>query len=418
MNPAPLIPRQDPYAALRHRHFLFYALGSTLANLGSAMQSVAVGWDLYEQTGSAMVLGGVGLVQFLPIILLAVPAGHTADRFDRRRILLVAEGVMACCSVALAVLSACGAPLLAIYACLGFSAVSRAFATPAAAGFWTALVPTEHYSNAITWRSSGFQIASVIGPALGGLLIGWQHQALPAYLADAGLTLTFWLFLYRTPSRGAPRSPVPTSFAEMLAGFRFVWRTKVILSAVTLDMLAVLFGGAVALLPIFAKDILHVGPTGFGLLRSAPGIGALIMAFVITHRRPPEHAGRAMLWSVAGFGLATIVFGFSRSFWLSMIALAFTGALDTISVVVRHSLVQLRTPDAMRGRVSSVNSVFISCSNELGAFESGAIAALWGPIISAVAGGMATLAVVAVVALLWPDLRRLGRLHDPETAKT
>ena len=408
-------PRHDPYASLRHRDFFSYALGATFANVGSAMQSVAVGWDLYERTGSALALGFVGLVQFLPIVLLALPAGHIADRFDRRKILLLAETIVIACSVGLAILSALHGPPAAMYACLAIAAVARAFANPASASFWPTLIPPDTYSNAVTWRSSGFQTASVVGPALGGLLIGWQHHALPAYLADIALTLCFWLSLYRTKSRGAPRHSEPLTLSAMLAGFRFVYKTKVIFAAVTLDMLAVLFGGAVALLPIYAKDILHVGPAGFGLLRSAPAIGALAMAILIAHRPPPQHAGRAMLWSVVGFGIATIVFGLSQWFWLSLLALALTGALDSISVVVRHSLVQLRTPNAMRGRVTAVNGVFISCSNELGAFESGAVAFLCGPVVSVVAGGIGTLFVVALVAARWPELRRLGRLQQ-ETA--
>ncbi|MCE9614360.1 MAG: MFS transporter [Lentisphaerae bacterium] len=401
----------DPYAALRHRHYLRYAVGGTLANIGGAMQSVAVGWDLYERTGSAMALGGVGLVQVLPIILLAVPAGHLADRLDRRRIMLTAQAVVATGSVGLALLSWAGGSVASVYTCLALAAIARAFGGPASSAFWPGLVPAEAYSNAVTWRSGGFQVASVLGPALAGLLIGWQHRAVPAYLMDAALTLIFWLNVYQIPPRPVVPHPEPASWRSLLAGFGFLWRTKVLLAAVSLDMFAVLLGGATALLPIYAKDILHVGPVGFGLLRAAPAAGAVIMTLMIAHHPPTSRAGPAMLWSVVGFGVATVVFGLSQSFWLSLVALALTGALDNISVVVRHSLLQLQTPDAMRGRVNAVNSVFISCSNELGAFESGTVAAMFGPVVSVVAGGLGTLAVVAAVALLCPPLRRLRHLR-------
>jgi MFS family permease len=407
----------DPYAALRYRDYLWFALGAILANMGNAVQSVAVGWDLYERTGSAWVLGGVGLVQVLPVILLSVPAGHLADRLDRRRIILCAQAVVISCSVLLSLLAYVGGSLLAVYGCLFASAVARAFAGPATASFWPTLIPSRLYSNAVTWRSGGFQVASVAGPAIGGVVIAWQHSAVPAYLMDALLTLTFWFFMYRIRSRPVVRPSEPVSLRSLLAGFRFVWRTKVILGAVTLDMFAVLLGGATALLPMYAKDILHVGPVGFGFLRAAPAVGALVMALWTAHRPPFQQAGRALLGAVAGFGVVTIVFGFSTHFWLSLVTLALTGAFDNISVVIRHSLVQLRTPDAMRGRVTAVNSVFISCSNELGAFESGAIAALFGPVVSVVSGGVGTILIVLLAAVLWPELRQLKRLTsepDPD----
>lgn len=408
------IPVHDPYAALRHRDYLRYAAGGTLANIGGAMQSVAVGWDLYERTGSAMVLGGVGLVQVLPVILLAVPAGHLADRLDRRRIMLYAQAVIAACSVVLALLSWWGGSVPAIYACLALVAVARAFGGPASSAFWPGLVPPAAYSNAVTWRSGGLHLATIVGPSFAGLIIGWQHSAMPVYLLDAVLTLIFWLGVYRIAPRPAVPHPEPASWRSLLAGFAFLWRSQVLFAAVLLDMFAVLLGGATALLPIFAKDILHVGPVGFGLLRAAPAVGAVAMTLLIVHRPPTARAGPAMLWSVAGFGVAMVVFGLSRSFWLSWIALGLTGALDTISVVVRHSLLQLRTPDAMRGRVNAVNGVFISCSNELGDFESGTVAALFGPVFSVVSGGIGTLVVVGLVAWRCPPLRRLRHLL-PET---
>ncbi len=409
MNPV----RHDPYAALRHPNYRRFALGAALSSFGGAMQSVAVGWDLYERTGSAWALGAVGLVQVLPVFALALPAGHLADRVDRRRILLVAQAVMLTSSVVLALLALAKGAVPLVYACLFASGVARAFAMPAGASFWPTLLPPKDYGNAMTWRSGGFELAGVLGPALGGMFIAWATSAFPCYLACAGLTFVYGVCVFRVETRAAPKPAEPLTRDSLLAGFRFVWGTKVILGAITLDMFAVLLGGATALLPIYAKDILQVGPAGLGWLRAAPGFGALAMALFTVYRAPVRRAGSRLLWAVAGFGVATIVFGLSTSFWLSMLALGLTGVFDNISVVIRHSLVQLRTPDAMRGRVTAVNSVFISCSNELGAFESGAVAALFTPVISVVAGGIGTLAVVAAAVWRWPELRRLGPLQPP-----
>lgn len=403
----------DPYAALRHANFRRYFLGGVIGSMGNAMQSVAIGWDLYERTGLALALGGVGLVQVIPIVLLALPAGHLADRLDRRRLLLAAQGTMALMSLSLAALAATRGPIPLVYACLFVGAVARAFNAPSNNSLWPSLLPAEHYANAITWRSSGFELASVIGPAIGGMLIALQHSAVPAYLGCAGLVLTFWLNIYRIKVRPAARHREPMTLHAVSAGLRFVWNSKVLLPAIALDMFAVLLGGATALLPIYAKDILHAGPAGLGWLRAAPAAGAMTMALLGAHRPIRRKAGATVLWAVAGFGVATIVFGLSRSFWLSMAALFFTGVFDNVSVVIRHSLLQLRTPDEMRGRVTSVNTVFISCSNELGAFESGGVAALFTPVVSVVAGGIGTVLVVVAAAFRWPELRRLDTLHEP-----
>ena len=411
------LPAHDPYGALRNRDFRLFTIGLMLANVGNAMQSVAVGWDLYERTGKALALGGVGLVQILPVLLLALPAGHLADRFDRRRIMLATLTVSMLCSLGLAMFSHIGGTMAparyaySLYACLFINAVARAFHSPANASLWPQLIPSSLYSNAVTWRIGGFQFANVVGPALAGLFIAWQKGATLVYVVDATLSLSFLLMLLSIKPRPATRVPEPMTLHTLMAGVRFVWQTKVILAAVTLDMFAVLLGGATALLPIYAKDILHVGPTGLGWLRAAPAFGALLMAAGQVHMPPLRRAGRALLWAVAGFGMATVVFGLSRSFWLSLVMLALTGALDNISVIVRHSLVQLRTPDAMRGRVSAVNGVFISSSNELGTVESGAVAALFGATVSVVSGGIGAIAVVLAAALIWPEIRRLGALQ-------
>jgi len=413
--------RHDPYAAFRHRDYCLFAAGALLANTSHAMQEAAVGWELYERTGSPMPLALTGLVQALPVFLLALPAGHAADRFERRRIAILMQLVMAVASLGIAFLSHTRGPINAFYLCLFVGGCARSFNFPAQASLLPQLVPLESFANAVTWRSSGFQLASVLGPVLAGWVIAWHKAATPVYFVNAALMITFAAFLVLIRKRQVvAASSEPLTLRSVLAGVRFVWNTKVILAAITLDMFAVLLGGATALLPIYAKDILHVGPAGYGWLRAMPGVGALVMALFIAHR-PPQRAGVTLLWAVAGFGAATIVFGLTRWFWLSLWMLYVLGALDNISVVVRHTLVQVLTPDAMRGRVSAVNSAFITTSNELGAFESGAVAvlggkmfstALAGVVFSVVFGGVGTIVVVALAALAWPQLRRLGPLQQ------
>jgi MFS family permease len=380
------------------------------------MQTVAVGWQLYERTGSALALGLVGLVQALPVLVLALPAGQVADRFRRKDVVMVTQLVIALASVGLAVASYLNSPVAVMYGFLFLAGVGGAFSFPARWAFVPELVPVETFHNAVTWRSSGWQSAAVIGPALGGLAIAAWRTATPVYSIDAGVGLAVAGLLMTIGARPKPRGADALSLGSVLAGVRFVWRSELILAAITLDMFAVLLGGATMLLPIFAKDILHVGPDGLGWLRAAPSIGALTMAMLIAHRPPMRRAGPALLSAVAGFGVATIVFGLSRSFWLSLAMLFLTGALDNISVVIRATLVQVLTPDAMRGRVSAVNSVFIGMSNELGGFESGLVARLFGPIVSVVAGGVGCLLVVVAVAGRWPSLSRLRSLRDVTAA--
>lgn len=401
----------DPYAAFRHRDYCVFAVGALLANTSHAMQETAVGWELYERTGSPVPLALIGLVQALPVFLLALPAGHAADRFERRRIAILMQLVMAISSVGIAFLSHTSGPINAFYLCLFVGACARSFNFPAQSSLLPQLVPLEVFANAVTWRSSGFHLASVLGPVLAGWIIVSHKATTPIYFINAALMIGFALCLMALRTRQkVAASPEPLTLHSALAGVRFVWNTKVILATITLDMFAVLFGGATALLPIFAKDILHVGPAGYGWLRAMPGIGAIVMAVFIAHG-PPRRAGVTLLWAVAGFGVATIVFGLTRWFWLSLWMLFMTGAFDQISVVVRHTLVQVLTPDAMRGRVSAVNSAFITTSNELGAFESGVLAALGGAVFSVVFGGVGTIVVVALAALAWPQLRRLGPLQ-------
>lgn len=406
----------DPYAALRYPDYRRLLGGNLLAAIGTEMQSVAVGWELYQRTDSALALGLVGLVQFLPVFLLSLPAGHVADRYSRQALLLSAQGLMACASLGLAVLSFCEGPVPLVYLCLLLVGISQAFNSPARWALLSQVVPERTLANAITWNSSGWQVASVLGPALGGLVIAAAERALGAYLLASLCSLVCVGLIASIRPRAQSRHRQPLSLNSLLAGTAFVWRTKPILATITLDLFAVLFGGATALLPIFARDQLGVGPLGLGWLRAAAPLGAVLMALTLAHRPPLHRAGQALLWAVAGFGLATIVFGLSRNFLLSFSMLALTGALDNVSVVVRGTLVQVLTPDVMRGRVSAVNALFISSSNQLGAFESGVTAALFGPIWSVVGGGIGTVLVVLSVIGIWPEVLRLGALHQIRAA--
>jgi len=413
-------PERDPYAALRHANYRYYLTGRLVASVGGQMIDVAIGWELYERTNRALALGFVGLVQVVPIILLALPAGHVADRFDRKRVALLSLMLLIAGSLALAAISFTVGPIPLIYLTLFMIGVGLSFHRPAVAALLPQLVPAEKFANAVTWNSVGWQLASVVGPAVGGLIIAWRHHAGIVYVIDAALMMVFAFCLTQIRGQQAARVRKAVTMQSLLGGVRFVWHTKVILAAITLDLFAVLFGGATTLLPVFAKDILHVGPEGFGWLRAAPSIGAVLVAVLLLGRAPMKRAGRSLLIAVAGFGLATIVFGLSRSFPLSLLMLVLAGGLDMISVVVRQTLVQLRTPDEMRGRVSAVNSVFIDTSNELGGFESGASAALLGPVVSVVGGGIVTVLVVSAVAFAWPELRGMRGLADdlPASSRT
>jgi MFS family permease len=314
-----------------------------------------------------------------------------------------------------------GANVPLVYACLFLSGSARAFQGPARSSLMPQLVPQQTFNNAVSWSVSGFELSSMIGPALAGWLIYLFGGATPVFVL-AGLGSVVYFVMLATLTRRSYAAELKisqTDLKTLAAGFKYVWNTRLLFAAMALDMFAVLFGGAVALLPVYAKDILHVGPAGFGALQAAPSFGAVTMALMTAHLPPLKKAGRALLWAVAGFGVATIVFGFSRNFWLSLAMLFLTGAFDNISVVVRHTLATILTPDEMRGRVSAVNGMFISMSNELGRFESGGVAALFGPVFSVVSGGVGTLIVVGAVALSSPQLRRFGRLdghtRNPET---
>ncbi len=406
----------DSLLALRNPVVRRFAAGRIISVLGAQMVSVAVGWQLYERTGSAFALGAVGLVELIPVLVLALPAGHLADRFRRRDLAIFAQALLALSSLGLALVAALHGPVAAIYALLFCTGVGVSFRSPSVGAILPQLLPPEQFHNANAWLSSGSQFASMAGPALGGLLIAASGGETWTYALAAGAHLVFILLLATLPRiEPAPRGR--PSWPELLAGLHFVWRTKLFLAAITLDLFAVLLGGATALLPIFAKDILHVGAQGLGWLRAAPALGAFAMALVQTRLPPWQKSGRALLLTVAGFGAATVVFGLSRSFALSFTMLALTGLFDNISVVIRLTLEQLLTPESMRGRVSAVHYVFIGLSNELGSFESGSTAALFGPIASVVGGGLGTILVVALVAWRWPVLAALGPLGQVASAE-
>jgi MFS family permease len=455
-DPSTAFPSHDPYAALRIPNYRSYLIGSFLALLGrQAVTAVAI-WQVYEWTHSSTALGLVGLVNVLPLLALSLPAGAIADHHDRRRLIAAGTAAVAVINVALGALAfwhssvpdlaplrwantalhqiarlfehhAGASPLQfdqpalpLVYLLLLAHACARILIWPARSSITPLLVPGPMLSNAITWNTSTFEIATVAGPALGGFLIA--YVGIPSvYALGSALEFFFLLALGRVTYFQPPqRTTVRRTWRDVLAGAEFIWRKKVILGASSLDLFAVLLGGATALLPVYADQILHVGPIGFGWLRAAPSIGAFAMAMWIAHRAPLPRPGLALLWSVVGFGAAIVVFGLSRSFWLSLLALFFTGAFDNVSVVVRQSLVQLLTPDSLRGRVTAVNQIFIGSSNEIGALRAGLMSALIGPIGAVVWGGLGTIAVAAAVARAVPGLRTLPALHTltPEDEST
>jgi MFS family permease len=438
---------RDPYAAFRFRAYTYYALGNFVSITGRQMLTIAIEWEVYARTHSATALGLVGLVAAVPIVVLSLPAGHLADRFSRKSIILWTQALTVICSIALALISwkhlelppiaplvkgndllrsiatiferhpsfhfdDLSLPLLFLVMLL--SASVRTFSWAARSSFFPTLVPRESFANAVTWNSSLFQVSSVLGPAIGGFLI--VKLGFPfIYALDALTSLSFFFLVWPIKKIRTARRVTASAWHSLGEGIRFVFRKKMILATITLDLFAVLLGGATALLPIFADQILHCTPIGLGWLRAAPAIGAFVMAVAIAYLPPMRHAGRTLLWCVTGFGVATIIFGASHWFWLSLVMLFFTGVFDSVSMVVRQTLVQLLTPDEMRGRVSAVNNIFIGTSNEFGAVESGLTAAAFGPVLSVVGGGIGTILVVIAVALKWPETTRIGALDKDLT---
>jgi MFS family permease len=404
----------DPYAALRHRDYRCYLSGAVLASVGGEMLAMVVGWEVWRRTGSQLLLGFTGLAQFLPVLLLALPAGQAADRYSRKLLFQIAQLTTASAALGLAAVSWLSGPIWLVFVFLTVIGCARALSMPTRTALTPQIVPPEHLASAITWNSSGWQTASVAGPALGGVVIALSGAA-AAYLLTALCGLTCVGLLLPVRPRRAETPTEKRSLASLVAGVRFVWKTDLLLAAITLDLFAVLFGGATALLPVFADEILRVGSVGLGCLRAAPALGAVAMAMILAHRPPLLRAGRALLLAVAGYGVVTILFGLSSNAYLSFALLALAGALDNVSVVIRGTLVQMLTPDHMRGRVSAVNAVFISSSNQLGEFESGLTADWFGAVPSVVGGGVGAILVVLCVMLRWPALRRLGTLRPDES---
>ena len=404
----------DPYIAFRSRVYRAYTIGWFIAMLGTRIQSVAIAWEMYQRTGDALSLGLVGLAQALPTMLLAIPAGYLADRFNRPKIVMLSLIMMTLTSAALAVLSYLQGSVELMYLFLFLDAAAVILGRPARVAMMPMLVPAASFPNAIMWNTSMSQFTSVLGPALGGLIVAWNVPA--AYVITALSSLIYFLMIYRLELPPDVKPVGGASFKTLVAGMQFVWNTRIIFTMLSLDMFGVLLGGAVYLLPIFAEDILQVGAEGFGWLRAAPAIGAFVLGVGMVYLPPMQRAGRTLLVCVAAFGAATVIFGLSKSFWLSFAMLALSGAFDTVSMVIRQTLVQLLTPDEMRGRVSAVNSIFVGASNDLGGLESGLMAHWFGPIFSVVSGGIGTILVVLGAAWLSPELRRYGPLAAPGTA--
>jgi len=418
-----LAVKGDYRSAFKSRDFRLYQTARLMVILGAEAQSVAVAWQVYALTHSALDLGYTGLALFLPGIFVMLAAGHAADRYDRRRIILLCYTLQACCTAALLWLSMSatalkGGRIWPIYAVLVGIGLGRAFSGPAASAMLPSLVPKEHFVNAVTWGATVYQIANMSGPAVGGILFtlplagalaAWNGAPL-VYGFTLLMLLGFIVLVSMIRAKMVTTDKKAFSLKTMLAGLEYVWRAKLLLGSISLDLFAVLLGGATALLPIFATDILHAGPRGLGLLRAMPSVGALAVSLAMLVKPIKRKAGATMLICVGIFGAATVVFGLSKSIWLSAAALVIVGASDMVSVVVRSSLLQLATPPEMRGRVSAVNWLFVGASNEFGEFESGATAQWWGAVKAVVIGGIASMVVTTSAAVLFPQLRRVDAL--------
>ena len=423
-------------AAFRHPDFQFFQISRFLIIVATEMQSVAVGWQIYATTKRALDLGLVGLAQFLPGILLFLVSGHIADRFDRKRIIALCYAGFAVCSALLLLIAWLRLPsVLPIYSVLVLLGVVRSFNGPVTRAILPQLVPQEDFQSAVAWTSTIFQGGTILGPALGGLIYAFFSRGFlnstPAAVAGptggnisgpvavyatamaAAIAAIGCIVLIKTKQAARPREPV--SLSTVLVGVKYIWAKKLILGSISLDLFAVLLGGAVALLPVFAQEVLRTGPWGLGLLRSAPGVGAAVMALLLAYRPLRRRAGATMLWCVAGFGVFTILFGVSHSLLLSLISLGLVGATDMVSVVVRGTLIQVATPDEMRGRVNAVDMIFIGASNQLGQFESGLTAQWFGAVPAVILGGVGTLIVVALWAWVFPELRNADQLVVPQT---
>ena len=410
-------PRHDPFAALRLPDYRRFAAGFLCGGTGLAVMNTAIAWEVWERTHDPLALGIAGLCRALPVVALVLFAGHVADARDRKSIVVWTQAGFAACALAFAWLSAAEAPVWAFYVAISASAVVRAFNGPARQGLLPLIAPPAIFQNVVTYQSGIFQASAIIGPIGAGFLIAELPATWPVYLVCAVGCAVFAACVATTRPGPSPRSAGGITVRAMLAGLSHMWTDRPVFGAILLDMLAVIFGGATALLPQYADEVLGGGPELMGILRASPYVGALLMAAWLAFRPDFRRAGPALFWSVCAFAGATIAFGLSTAPWLSIVALAVAGAADNVSVVIRHVLVQMRTPNALRGRVGAVNTMFIECSNELGGFESGLVSRLFGPVASVVSGGVGTLVVVGVIAWKVPQLRRLRRiepLREPE----
>ena len=397
--------------AFTYSAFVFYEFARFFVVASLEMQSVAVGWQIYELTHNTFDLGLVGLCQFLPGILLFLVSGHVADRFNRRNLLILCYVGFATCSGLLLFSTHRGEPSVRpIYAVLVLLGVVRSFNGPVSRALLPQLVPEEHFPNAVAWHSTIFQAATILGPSIGGLVYAAFRGASTVYATAVASAVVAVICTTMVRLNVGARVREPINLSTVLAGLRYIWQRKVVLGSISLDLFAMLLGGAVALLPVYAREILHTGPWGLGLLRTAPAVGAAAMAVLLAYRPLKRRVGATMLWCVSGFGVFTIVFGISRSLIVSLLALVLVGATDMVSVVIRATLVQLMTPDQMRGRVNAVDMMFIGASNQLGEFESGATAHLFGTVPAVILGGVGTLIVTAFWAWGFPELRRADKL--------
>ncbi|ESW66393.1 MFS transporter [Mesorhizobium sp. LSHC422A00] len=404
-------PPDRRYAAFRHRSFLSYWAARFLTTFATMIVSVAVGWQIYDLTRDPFDLGIVGIVQFLPSLLLVLVTGVVADRFGRRLIMALATVVEAGCALVLLYFTLRGlVSPLPIFIVLAMFGLARAFYGPASSSLFANLVPPEDFGNAIAWNSSAWQTATIVGPVAGGLLYGVSAEA--AYAVASVLMLVAGLLIFTIPKPAQQSATDKPTMETLFAGFRYIWSEKIVLGAISLDLFAVLLSGASALLPVYARDILELGPWGLGLLRSAPGIGAICVAVWLAGHPLRDSAGKIMLGFVAGFGAFTVLFGVSTITWLSILALAGLGATDMFSVYIRETLIQLWTPDEVRGRVNAVNQVFVGASNEVGEFRAGTMAALIGTVPAVVIGGVGAIAVAGLWAVLFPQLRGVRHLDS------
>lgn len=404
------------FAAFRHSSYTRYFLSRFLTSFSTQIVSVAVAWQMYDVTRNPALLGWIGLVQFLPALLLVVVTGNAADRLGRRLVMGCAVLVMMSCaaSILYMVLNGRFEPMV-ILGLLTLFGTARAFYGPAATSLAVNLVPREDFPNAVSWVTTSWQLATIAGPVIGSLLYGLAPEA--AYGTATCLFILAAGLIFSIPKPDQQISREPPTLSSILGGFRYIWKEKVVLGAISLDLFAVLLGGAVALMPIYARDILQVGELGLGLLRAAPGIGAIIAIALITAFPIRNHAGWILLVCVVLFGLATAVFGASTIAWLSILALICVGGFDMVSVYVREIILQLWTPDEVRGRVNAVNSIFVGASNELGETRAGFMAAIAGPVVTVVGGGLAAIGVAAASAFIFPQLRRIRTLDDQRDQK-